>query len=118
MRGRPPQARGDRPLGLKAYAMLSTDPTQLSPTSIKVQLAACWMLGAFSMVKLRGFPRRLGTSHAARHEFHQHVNTALELVKCGSTARGPLVLYDLVAYVERTAPKFHDPLWSPEEAKP
>lgn len=97
--------------------MLITDPTKLTATDLKVQRAACWILGAYAIISERGFPRKLGTTYSARCEFHQHVNTALELVKEGTTARGPLVLYDLIDYVDRTAPRFHSPLWPNSETR-
>lgn len=91
--------------------MLITDPTKLTATDLKVQRAACWILGMYAMTTVRGFPRKLGTTYAARREFRQHVNTALELVKFGTTAHGPLVLYEMIDYVDRTATKFHPALW-------
>lgn len=76
----------------------------ITPIDLEVKLAAAWMIGAHAAFRERGFPKAID-----RAEFLNHVGTALELAKYGSTARGPLVLYELVDYV---AAKAFPPLWA------
>jgi hypothetical protein len=94
--------------------MLISDPQKLTATDLKVQRAACWILGMHVAFRMRGYPKKFIKTQADRDAFHAQVNTALELIKHGVTSRGPLVLYDLIAYVNTYAPRFHPPLW-PEE---
>lgn len=97
--------------------MLITDPEKLTATDLKVQRAACWILGMDCAFRMRGVPRKFLETQADRDAYHAQVNTALELVRDGCTSRGPLVLYDLIAYVNTYAPRFHPALW-PEEPQP
>lgn len=91
--------------------MLPCDPRKLTATDLKVQQAACWILGMFSAFATRGCPRQIRGVPFDRVEFDTHVDIALELVRDGCTSRGPIVLYALIEYVERMAPRFHPPLW-------
>jgi hypothetical protein len=69
------------------------------------QLAAFWLIGVAAGFRARrGYPSWLD-----RREFCKHEQTARE-VAGGGTFRGPLVIYDLIAYVEKVSLYLHPPL--------
>lgn len=79
----------------------------VSPQSLldqNMQAAAFWLLGVNAAFRARGFPKWV-----ERPTFFKHVQTAHEIL-AGGTYRGPLVLYDLLEYVERLSQHLAPPI--------
>lgn len=66
--------------------------------------AAYWLIGVHGAWTKRGIPKWVN-----RKEFWKHVQTAFELVR-GGTFRGPIVVYDLLDYVEELSQKVTPPM--------
>lgn len=76
----------------------------LTETDCKAMQAAFWLLGVQGAWSHRGRPKWVD-----RQELARHYKTAVE-VAGGGTFRGPLVIYELMSYVEKLSAKVTPPI--------
>lgn len=76
----------------------------MSDTDKQSLLAAYWLIGVQGAWAHRGQPKWVD-----RRELAQHYQTAVELAG-GGTFRGPLVIWELLSYVEKLSAKVTPPL--------